>query len=61
MPAELVAEAFVKGIACGQLHVVPGAMGKLTWIAKRVAPGVVNWVIDDALKKYQKKNPSPAA
>ncbi|MGC4119530.1 MAG: SDR family oxidoreductase [Myxococcales bacterium] len=61
VPAEVVAEEFVKGIACKQLHVVPGAMGKLTWMAKRVAPSLVNWVIDDALKKYQKKNPAPSA
>ncbi|HEY3449964.1 MAG TPA: SDR family oxidoreductase [Myxococcales bacterium] len=60
MSAEAVAEVYVRGLACGQLHVVPGAMGKLTWMAKRVAPGVVNWVIDDALKKYQKKNPPTA-
>ncbi len=60
MPAEAVAAEFVKGIACGQLNVVPGAMGKLTWMAKRVAPGLVNWVIDDALKKYQKKAPPSA-
>lgn len=58
MPAEAVADLFVKGIACGQLNVVPGAMGKFTWIAKRMIPGVVNWVIDDALKKYQKAHPS---
>jgi 3-dehydrosphinganine reductase len=56
LPADVVAEAFLNGIAKKKLNVVPGSMGKFTHFMKRHMPGVVNWVIDGDLKKYQKKH-----
>ncbi|MBI5548558.1 MAG: SDR family oxidoreductase [Deltaproteobacteria bacterium] len=54
MSPEDVAGELLAGIASGALNVVPGGMGKLTYLAKRVAPGLVNWVTDGALKKYRR-------
>ena len=54
LPPEVVAEVFLRGIARKKLNVVPGGMGKLTHFMKRHMPGVVNWVIDGDLKKFQK-------
>lgn len=55
MSPDDVADELLRGIAAGKLHVVPGAMGKLTRLAKRVAPGLVDWVADGSLKKHQGK------
>lgn len=58
LPPEAVAEVLLTGIARRKLNVVPGGMGKFTHFMKRHMPGVVNWVIDGDLKKYQRKHAS---
>lgn len=55
LPPEAVAEAFLTAISKRKLNVVPGSMGKFTHFMKRHMPGIVNWVIDGDLKKYQRK------
>ena len=55
MSAEAVAEALLDGVACGKLHVVPSAMGKLTRFMVRHAPGLVRWVIDSELGKFRRR------
>jgi 3-dehydrosphinganine reductase len=57
-PAD-VSAAYLAGIANGDLHVVPGSMGKFTHFMYRHVPGVVHWTIDGALKKFRKQNPAP--
>ena len=54
LPPAVVAAALLSGIAKKKLNVVPGGMGKFTHFMKRHMPGVVNWVIDGDLKKYQR-------
>lgn len=58
---EAVADVLLTSVAKKKLHVVPGAMGKFTRFMKRHMPGVVNWVIDGDLKKYQRKQASTGA
>jgi 3-dehydrosphinganine reductase len=60
MSADEVAHEFLKGLAARTLNVVPGGMGKVTYWAKRVSPGLVNWVTDGALKKFRKTHPAQA-
>jgi len=55
LPAEAVALPLLQGLARNKLSVVPGGMGKFAHFMKRHAPGLVNWVIDGDLKKFQKK------
>ncbi len=55
LPAEAVALPLLQGLARNKLNVVPGGMGKFAHFMKRHAPGLVNWVIDGDLKKFQKK------
>lgn len=57
MSAEAVAAAMLQGIARRKYHIVPGAMGRLTYFAYRHAPWAVRWVIDGELKKYRKRHP----
>ena len=59
MTADEVALSMLKGTASGKYHVVPGAMGTLTYFMYRHAPWMVRWVIDGALKKYRKQHPHP--
>jgi 3-dehydrosphinganine reductase len=56
MSAEAVAAALLRGIACGQLHVVPGASGGFVRFMVRHAPWAVRWVIDGELRKYRRRH-----
>jgi len=49
-----VAEALLKGVEKGRFIIMPGFDGKSTWLAKRLAPGLVNRVIMRSIKKAQK-------
>lgn len=46
-----VARAYLKGIATGRLHILPGFDAAFTHHLCRVAPGLVRWVIDRSLRK----------
>ena len=52
-----VAGCMLKGISKGKFHILPGAGSKFTYFMYRHFPGIVHWVIDSDLKKYQKKHP----
>lgn len=60
MSADDVAREFLMGMAAGKLNVVPGGMGKATYLAKRMSPGLVNWVTDGALKRFRREHPAQA-
>ncbi len=52
MAAELLA-----GVAAGRREVVPGTMGKVTHLAKRLFPGLLWYIADGALKKARRRSP----
>lgn len=54
LSADDVALGLVKGIAGGQFLIIPGFDGKLTWLAKRLFPGLVSAVMDRAVSKARK-------
>ena len=49
-----VAESMLQGIARGRYHILPGFESKMTYFMYRHFPGVVRWVIDGSLRKYQR-------
>ncbi len=55
MEAGEVAQSMLEGIAKGRFEMVPGASNWLIWVAYRYAPQLVDWVIDQDLRKFQKK------
>ena len=55
MHPDKVAEEFMKGIAKGKFLIIPGLDGKLTYIAKRLFPGLVDCVMDKTIKKVGKQ------
>jgi len=55
MQPEEVAEALFKGIRRGAAVIIPGRDGKLIYLAKRLVPGLVEWVMDRTVKKTQRK------
>jgi short-subunit dehydrogenase len=52
---DYVAKAMIKGIGKTNFIIVPGFMGKVTYMAKRFVPGVVEKIMDRAVKKVQNK------
>jgi short-subunit dehydrogenase len=53
LSADFVAQTMIKGIGKKRFMIIPGAMGKLTFIAKRLLPGIVEAVMDWEIKKVQ--------
>ncbi len=53
MHPDAVAKALVKGIEGRRFMILPGLDGKLTWILKRLLPGLVDAVMDAKIKKIQ--------
>ncbi|MGD9171645.1 MAG: SDR family oxidoreductase [Candidatus Thiodiazotropha sp.] len=52
---DYVAEFMIKGIGKNKFIIVPGFMGKVTYMAKRLVPGVVEAIMDRTIKKVQNK------
>lgn len=50
---EDVARALIKGMRKNQALIIPGIEGKFTGLAKRLAPGIVEWVMDRSIRKAQ--------
>ena len=48
---EVVAQAAMKGLQRGKLVIVPGMQGKLTWWARRLTPGGLEWAMDRIIRK----------
>ncbi len=55
MSSDDVAKNLLKGIKKGKLMIIPGFDGKLTFLAKRLLPGVVEFIMDSTIKKVQKR------
>lgn len=49
-----VARAMLKGIRKGRFLIVPNMEGKLTCLAKRFVPSLVDWFMDREIRKVQK-------
>jgi len=54
MQPEDVAKALIKGIRKKQALIIPGIEGKFTGLAKRLAPNVVEWVMDRSIQRVQR-------
>jgi len=48
-----VARALVRGVRNNQAVIVPGAEGKMTWLAKRWLPGLVERIMDRTIRRVQ--------
>ena len=57
-PPEVVAKAFLDGLAAGKYQIIPGTESQLTMWAVRHFPGVARWVIDRDLKKFWRQGRS---
>jgi len=55
MQPEAVAAALVKGMSKGEFLIMPSADAKLTFLAKRLAPGLVEWFMDNEIRKVQQR------
>ncbi|MBN1571887.1 MAG: SDR family oxidoreductase [Deltaproteobacteria bacterium] len=55
MTSDAVAKGFIKGIRKGRFMIIPGFDGNLTYLAKRLVPGVVEMVMNSTIKKVQKR------
>jgi short-subunit dehydrogenase len=55
MHPDKVAEAFINGIIKGKFLIIPGLDGKLTHIAKRLFPSLVDSIMDRTIKKVGKR------
>ena len=51
-PAE-VARSLLSGIKKGQPIIIPGIESKMTYLAKRLFPGLVEWFMDREIRKIQ--------
>ncbi len=55
MNPDEVAKALLKGIEGRRFMIIPGFDGKLTWIMKRILPGLVDAVMNAKIKKVQNR------
>ncbi len=55
MSAEAVAEALLAGVERGRFLIIPGTDGKLTHLAKRFVPGLVQWWITRTIRKTHRR------
>ncbi|MCK4516039.1 MAG: SDR family NAD(P)-dependent oxidoreductase, partial [Spirochaetaceae bacterium] len=53
--AEYVAQAFLRGLKGRKFLIVPGFMGRLTLFVKGVAPRLLFGIVDNDLRKAQKR------
>ena len=54
MTPDQIAQALMKGLEKKTFMIVPGFDGKTTYIAKRLFPGLVDFIMDMSIKKVQK-------
>lgn len=59
MQPDEVARALIKGMRKGKFMVIPGFDGKLTSMAKRLFPSVVEYVMDRDIRRVQKRHHHP--
>lgn len=56
LSAEAVALDIVKGISKNRRIIIPGADGKLTYLVKRLFPGLVRWIMMKDIRKSKNSN-----
>jgi 3-dehydrosphinganine reductase len=56
MQPDAVAKALVKGMQKNQPVIIPGFEGKMTCLAKRLVPALVEWTMDRAVRRVRKNN-----
>ena len=56
MQPEDVATALLKGMQKKQALIIPGLNGKFSNLAKRLAPNLVEWVMDRSIRRVQKSH-----
>ena len=54
MSPEAVADALLSGMRRGRFLIIPGLDGRLSVLAKRLAPGLVSWVMDRAVARARR-------
>ena len=54
MSAEAVAKACIRGMEKGKFMIIPGSSGKIIYLEKRLFPSMVNWRIDNIIKRAQR-------
>ncbi|MFZ5564233.1 MAG: SDR family oxidoreductase [Thermodesulfobacteriota bacterium] len=55
LSADVVARAMIDGIQKNRAVIIPGADGRLIWLAKRLFPGLVAYFMDRTVKKTQRR------
>jgi hypothetical protein len=55
LSADEVAHALIAGMARERFLIIPGRDGRLVHLAKRLVPGVVDWVLDASVKKARRQ------
>ena len=54
MSAEAVAKACIRGMEKGKFMIIPGFSGKIIYLAKRLFPTWVNWMMDREIRRVQR-------
>jgi len=54
MTPETVARVLMKGLAGRRFLIIPGFMGKLTWLLYRLFPALVHFIIDNDVRSVRK-------
>jgi 3-dehydrosphinganine reductase len=53
MSAEAVAKACIRGMEKGKFMIIPGSSGKIIHLEKRLFPSMVNWRMDNIIRRAQ--------
>jgi len=54
MSPESVAKACIRGLEKGKFMIIPGSSGKMIYLAKRLFPSPVNWMMDILIQRAQR-------
>jgi 3-dehydrosphinganine reductase len=54
MSAEAVAKACIRGMEKGRFMIIPGFSGRMIYLAKRLFPSPVNWMMDIIIQRAQR-------
>ena len=54
MSSEAVAKACIRGLEKGKFMIIPGSSGKMIYLAKRLFPSPVNWMMDREVQRAQR-------
>jgi len=54
MSSEAVAKACIRGLEKGKFMIIPGSSGKMIYMARRLFPSLVNWMMDREVQRAQR-------